>query len=167
MRGSAFIGLLLAFGLGFGLGIWLENRKTPISGEFRTISERVDTCIVRDTIVQYRAFSQKITIRDTIRIKADTVRIADTLFVEVERQQIEWSDSLATVWASGVGVAVDSIKHYTSTRYVTSSQVVEKIRKDSRLGIGISAGYALTPKGGQPYIGIGLNYNLYNFKKKR
>lgn len=166
MRGSSFIGFLLAFGLGFGLSSWFENRKTPISGEFRTISERVDTCIVRDTIVQYRAFSQKITIRDTVRIKADTVRVADTLFVEVERKQIEWSDSLATVWASGVGVAVDSVRHYTATRYVTSSQVVEKIRNDSRLGIGISAGYALTPKGGQPYIGIGLNYNLYNFKKR-
>lgn len=166
MNKANYIGLLIAFGLGFGLGFWLENRKTLISGDFRTISERVDTCIVRDTIVQYRAFSQKITKRDTVRIKGDTIRVRDTLFVAVERQQIEWRDSLSTIWASGVAVEVDSVKHYTATRYVTSSQVVERVRRDSRLGIGISAGYALTPKGGQPYIGIGINYNLYNFKKR-
>lgn len=166
MRGGRFIAVAVAFALGFGACFWLGNRKTQKEGEFRTISERVDTLVLRDTIVRYRAFSQKITLRDTILLKADTVTVRDTLFVAVERQQIEWEDSLATIWASGVAVAVDSVRHYRQTSIVNRVEVVERVQKPSRWGIGISAGYALTPRGGQPYIGVGVNYNLVNFKKR-
>ncbi len=62
-------------------------------------------------------------------------------------------------YVSGYKARLDSI-------FITSRQTVVRIRdpaKKKRFSVGIQAGYGMTPKGFQPYIGIGVSVNLFNF----
>ena len=97
--------------------------------------------------------------RDTFRL-ADTVRMHDTTFVVLDRERVEWRDSLCTVWASGVRPSVDSVRHYVTERVITNTVTVPGPRKVTRWGVGVQAGYGVSDKGLTPYVGVGLSYNL-------
>lgn len=150
------LALAAALAVGFALG-----RRTRTSAP-QTVTKIVrDTLTVRDTItVSTPVYLTRREIRrDTVAV-TDTLRVRDTLVVVLPREQVEWRDSLVTVWASGIRPAVDSVRHYTRTEIVTQTVTVPGPRRVSRWGLGVQAGYGVSDKGLTPYVGVGLSYNI-------
>lgn len=138
------------------LGWWLGKRNSTkadittdtIRVEYTTSGWRTDTIIKPDTV-------RLLTTR-TVRVAVtDTVHHTDTIAIQAEQK--EYHGEGWRVWASGVGVQLDSIKVRTDTVHITNTIK----RKPRRLSVGLQAGYGLTPKGLQPYIGVGLNYRFW------
>ena len=72
-----------------------------------------------------------------------------------------YRDSSYIAWVSGYRPSLDSIRVFSRTRYVTKI-ITEKSEppESKRLNFGLQAGYGITPKGIQPYIGIGLGFRF-------
>ena len=119
---------------------------------------KVDRPIVREsTIVKYKVVRLPIA-KDTICV-SDTIK--DSVFVEVPIEQKVYSDSNYTAWVSGYRPRLDSI-HITHTE-VSHKLVNNNSKGSKRLFIGIQVGYGITPRGIQPYLGLGLSYNFFGF----
>ncbi len=123
------------------------------------VETRTDTVVVRDTI------------RDTVPVvkeyfitRTDTVtmRLAgDTVFVSVEvpieRQVYQTPQYKAEI--EGFRPRLVSMELYQERYEITRTEYIS-VPDNRRWGIGVSAGYAVTPKGLQPYIGLGVQYNI-------
>lgn len=142
--------VLVSLALGFMVGRGCV--KTPPCGAPEV---RVDTLTVRDTIVAYKPVLAVRRVVDTMKVPVP-VRDTDTVFVQLPREQLEWTDSLATVWVSGYRPAVDSVRHYTATQIIT---VTERMSAP-RWALGIQAGVGAGRAGLTPYVGVGVTYNL-------
>lgn len=80
----------------------------------------------------------------------------DSVKVQISISQKIYEDTLYRAYISGYEPNLDSITIKQRTTYITRT-----IRdKESRFRIGLQAGYGLTPKGMQPYVGVGLSYRL-------
>lgn len=102
-------------------------------------------------VVRYIAKSLPIA-RDsaTKQLRSDSVK------VQIPISQKVYEDTLYRAYVSGYEPNLDSITIKQRTTYITHT-----IRdKESRFRIGLQAGYGLTPKGMQPYVGVGLSYRL-------
>lgn len=117
---------------------------------------RIDT--VRDTLLvpKYVHVEHFDTIRDTVDGNPIymPVPISSYLFTD---------DSTYRVEMEGYNVKARNIEVYPRTVTQTVIERVEVPGKPKRWGIGLSAGGAITPQGLQPYIGIGINYQLLSF----
>ena len=146
--------VLVSLALGFMVGRGCV--KTPPCGAPEV---RVDTLTVRDTIVTYKPVLTVRRVVDTMTVcihVRDTVIRTDSVFVQIPREQLEWTDSLATVWVSGYRPAVDSVRHYTATQIIT---VTERMPAP-RWALGLQAGVGAGRAGLTPYVGVGVTYNL-------
>lgn len=82
--------------------------------------------------------------------------VSDSVKVKIPISQKVYEDTLYRAYVSGYEPNLDSITIKQKTTYITHT-----IRdKESRFGIGLQAGYGLTPKGMMPYFGVGLSYRL-------
>lgn len=82
--------------------------------------------------------------------------VSDSVKVQIPISQKVYEDTLYRAYISGYEPNLDSITIKQRTTYITHT-----IRdKESRFRIGLQAGYGLTPKGMQPYVGVGLSYRL-------
>lgn len=142
--------VLVSLALGFMVGRGCV--KTPHCGPPEV---RVDTLTVRDTIVAYKPVLEVRRVVDTMKVPVP-VRDTDTVFVQLPREQLEWTDSLATIWVSGYRPAVDSVRHYTATQIIT----VTERTPAPRWALGIQAGVGAGRAGLTPYVGVGVTYNL-------
>ena len=70
-----------------------------------------------------------------------------------------YRDSSYTAWVSGYAAALDSIEVYPRTLIVR--QTAPPAAKPRRWSMGVQAGYGLTPKGLQPYVGVGVSIRLF------
>lgn len=126
---------------------------------------QVDTLIIRDTVVHDRPVYVTRMKLDSVLVPvevADTLHTTDTVYVWLQREQVRWTDSLCTVYASGIKPQVDSVEHYISEKVVTVTVPVEVVKR-TRWGIGIQAGAGVGKDGLTPYIGVGVSYNLLAF----
>lgn len=126
---------------------------------------RTDTVVVRDT-VRETVLVPKIrylTRVDTVLllVPGDTVKVP--VLVPISRKVYEGEDYRAVV--SGFRASLDTLDIFRKTQTVTNTVVqrVEVPGKPKRWGIGVSAGYALTPQGMKPYIGFGVQYNFLSW----
>lgn len=152
--------LLMAFMLVLG---FIIGRNCPQETPVGPIKTKVDTLVVYDTITQIQPISveKRVVERQLVQI-SDTLRIRDTMFVYMNREQVIWRDSLSAVYASGIMPQVDSVKHFVQDRFITiETQVPVKIR--SRWGLGLQAGMGAGKDGITPYVGVGLSYNLLSW----
>ena len=119
---------------------------------------------------------EPIVIRDTItEIKIDTqyfakpepykVVVIDTIYIPQQGANLvqeikEYKDSSYYARISGINAYLEEIKVFpkTTTQYIYQMEKVYQKRK--KWGIGVSAGYCATTQGLQPYIGIGVSYNI-------
>ena len=129
--------------------------------------ERVDTLFILDTIVSEKPVFEEKRITERIFVPVhDTIRVKDTLYLYAEREQVHWKDSLSDVYASGIGVEVDSVLHYVPTQIITKERDVF-VKVKPQWSIGVHAGYGAFAKNGQittsPYIGVGVSYNLFSW----
>lgn len=136
-------------------------------GAIPVCDERVDTLVIRDTITQYEPIYKEIHKVEKVLVPVvDTMRVTDTLYVYLEREQVVWQDSLSRVYASGILPQIDSVEHYINERIVTR-ELTRVVKERCRWGVGVHAGYGVGVMGskvcGMPYIGIGISYNLISW----
>ena len=81
---------------------------------------------------------------------------AQTVMLPITQQV--YRDTAYTAWVSGYAAALDSIAVYPRTLIVR--QTAPSACKPRRWSFGIQAGYGLTPRGMQPYVGLGLTVRL-------
>lgn len=87
----------------------------------------------------------------------DSVYNADSAVVELPIEQKVYGDSTYKAWVSGFDARLDSIKLFQPTKYIT----ITTKQKPSRWNVGLQGGVGITPKGIQPYIGVGVSYKLF------
>ena len=117
---------------------------------------KVDRPIVREsTIVKYKVVRLPIA-NDTICV-SDTIK--DSVFVQVPIEQKVYSDSNYTAWVSGYHPRLDSIS-ITHTEVSFHKLVNNSSEGSKRLYLGIQVGYGITPRGMQPYLGLGVSYKF-------
>ena len=126
---------------------------------------RTDTVVVRDTVRETVLVPKVryLTRVDTVLllVPGDTVKVP--VLVPISRNVYEGEDYRAVV--SGFRASLDTLDIFRKTQTVTNTvvQPVEVPGKPKRWGIGVSAGYALTPQGMKPYIGAGVQYNFLSW----
>lgn len=124
-----------------------------------------DTVVVRDTVRETVLVPKVryLTRVDTVLlpVPGDTVEVP--VLVPISRNVYEGEDYRAVV--SGFRASLDTLDIFRKTQTVTNTVVqrVEVPGKPKRWGIGVSAGYALTPQGVKPYIGAGISYSFITF----
>lgn len=140
--------------------VWQNHRqKKPVEPP----EIKVDTLIVRDTIMQYKPiFTDKIKVDSVLIPVKDTIVIRDSVYIYMDREKITWRDSLCEVYASGIMPQVDSVRHFQEYKYITiETQAPVKVK--SHWGLGINAGYGVGEGRLTPYIGVGISYNILSW----
>ena len=158
MRNSVIIlfALLVVGAIGF-----IAGRKTAKTGGEGTIVERVDTLVIRDTIVSYKPKYITRRVVDSVPFPVtDTIRMKDTLFLVLPREQVVWEDSLARVYASGINPQVDSVFHYRTEKVINH---IVPVKVNSRWGLGVQGGVGFGKDGLTPYVGVGVSYNILSW----
>ncbi len=120
---------------------------------------------------EYKSTVPEIILRhDTVKIPepvAVSIRTVDTVFITVpmEKDTVQvplpieqkmYSSPEYTVWVSGYVPALDSL--HLNIPVTERNQY--RPAPQRRFSAGIQAGYGITPRGLQPYIGIGVSYRL-------
>ena len=132
-----------------------DNTEIVTDTIFKVV--KVDHPIVREsTIVKYEIVQLPIVASDTICV-SDTIK--DSVFVEVPIEQKVYSDSNYTAWVSGYHPRLDSIS-ITHQEVSFHNLVNNNSEGSKRLFIGIQVGYGITPRGMQPYLGLGISYKF-------
>lgn len=137
----------------------------------------VRTVTVYDTIPYYYPV-----VRDSVVIRYETYRVAmagdkspgleqkevsseeadirDSAIVELPVIQRHYADSIYEAWISGpVDPRLDSLRVFAPTTVITRSEW----KPPKRWHLGVTAGFAVTPKGVQPYLGAGITYSFKSF----
>lgn len=148
--------------LSFGLG-----RYTATPERILAESVRIDTLILRDTVTIHAPHYVHRHTRDTLRIPIREI-VHDTVAVYLPRETKVYEDARYRAEVSGYEPSLDRIDIYAQTQVVTKD-FTQMVKKKTRWGIGINAGYglainannqAITPA---PYLGIGIQYNLISW----
>ena len=84
----------------------------------------------------------------------------DSAAVEIPITQREYEAEEDHAWVSGYEPSLDSIYVFPRHDVVT---IREPPGRQKRWGVGVFAGYGMTPQGLQPCVGVSVNYNLFNF----
>lgn len=88
----------------------------------------------------------------------DTIRFDSCAHV---REVKEYGDSTYYAKVSGISPALDEIRVYPRTVYRTETVTNTVKERRKRWGVGVHAGYGLTPKGVQPYVGVGVSWDVW------
>ena len=127
-----------------------------------------DTLVLTDTIIKMQPKPYKVTIIDTIYLpqqpqqpqkpqKPQKPQI-DTLI----RQEVIYKDSTYMAVVGGIEPYLKSIEIYPKTIYVNNNTTTT-IKVRSRFGLGVQAGYGYGRNGLQPYVGVGVQYNFFQW----
>ena len=136
---------LLMFSAGFMLGRMSKRSKTELKVERLT-----DTVVIRQPeIMVVHTLAP-----DTVRLAVvDALRDTTHVLVEVPRQQHRYEGEGYQAWVSGFRPSLDSI--------VIERQILLPQAKPRRWSVGLQAGIGATPRGIQPYFGVGISFKLY------
>lgn len=156
------VGIAVAVLIGFLIGKQ-HPQKLPVE----PIKEKVDTLLIFDTITLTKpVFVEKIQLDSVYMPVTDTLWKHDTLYVYLEREQIQWQDSLCRVYASGINPQVDSVTHFLQETII-NREISVPVKVKSRWGLGIQVGYGAGINGKQvyltPYVGVGISYNILSW----
>lgn len=133
--------------------------------KYRNAPADTVTIIKHDTIkidnpvpvVKYVKEKEYVKITDSLLVH-DTV----THFVELPREYLVYKDTSYRAVVSGVQPRLDSIEIYQTSTTSTITKFVE-VKKKTRWGIGVQAGYGYNGKDWKPYVGAGVQYNLFSW----
>ena len=130
------------------------------------VETRIDTLVIRDTIrtVQPKYIAVKVV--DTIRVPVPVAGGKDTVWAELPKEQKVYSDSTYRAVVSGYLPSLDTIDVFRKTVFIDKETTKTVYVQPSRWSIGVGAGYGVTKSGLSPYIGIGVQYNLWSPKTK-
>lgn len=148
---------IIIFCIGFAAGVACcnlpEQRSASLPGR-TTVLTRVDTVRVTcPEIVVVRAAGE---FTERFATVADSVGCTDSADVRVPCLQAVYAGGGYRAYVSGYRPRLDSIILHRPT--------VERIQtvavRQRRLGIALQAGYGFTPKGLQPYVGVGISWRI-------
>ncbi len=150
----AVVASVVAFVGGLAVG-YVDGRHTAHGTEGNdTIREVVTQTEVKvDTIVRLRPLPYRVWVEQTDTIVLDSCKHI--------REVAEYCDSTYYARVSGVSARLDEIRVYPKTVYRTETRTNYVTQKSSRWGFGIQGGYGITPKGFQPYVGVGVSWRLW------
>lgn len=163
-RSYCFIcGLLLGLFLGFMFSTpqACTKPRTEVVRDTVTDTVRYYLPVPKDSVViRYKTVKMPVAPKDTSLTEnyaQDSAQIIrDSMDVEIPVTQKHYADSTYDAWVSGYEPNLDSIKVYRNT--ITERIYIQpKVR---RWNIGIMGGYGITPKGFQPFLGVGVTYNI-------
>lgn len=134
-------------------------RHTPIP--------QIDTIVVHDTFCYEKPIPVYTRVIDSIRVAVtDTLRLSDTLYIQLPREQKVYEDSTYRAVVSGYLPDLDTMTVYRKTTTITET-IVREVPIKKRWGLGIQVGYGATLNGNQittsPYVGVGISYNILRF----
>ena len=166
MKWWHYILLLLSIVAALLIGL-LIGMQHPLKKPIEPIKIKVDTLFIYDTItLSEPVYVEKVKLDSVLIPVVDTLRIQDTMYVYLEREQIQWHDSLCRVYASGVMPQVDSVQHFVCDKIVTIETKVP-VKVKTHWGLGVNAGYGVGLSGKQvyltPYVGVGISYNILSW----
>ena len=159
----------ILLGLITGIVICLLN---GLASCHRTTDKEVititDTLVLTDTIIKFQPKPYKVTIIDTIYLPQQPQQSQqpqqpqqpqiDTLI----RKEVTYKDSTYTAVVGGIEPYLKSIEIYPKTIYVNNNTTTT-IKVRSRFGLGVQAGYGYGRNGLQPYVGVGVQYNFFQW----
>ena len=177
MKGKNFFSTMLLISAITILGYALIYK--PIKSSTPTYDVVRDTVIYNDTIPYYRPIPKDSLI---VRYRTDILPVAnkaskgydnndsllsqsveqvggDSAAVVITITQKVYEDNAYKAWVSGYEPQLDSIFVYQKTQ-VINNYIREKPK---RWGIGLQIGYGCTGKELHPYIGIGVNCNIFRW----
>lgn len=128
------------------------------------------TVVVYDTIPYYKPVPKDSVIKKYITVKLpvaepqdsvierqDSIVTQDSVKVQIPISQKVYQDSLYKAYISGYRAELDSIFIYNKETTITVRP------KPKRWHIGVGAGYGMTLKGFQPYVGVTFSYSIFSF----
>ena len=118
-----------------------------------------DTLVLTDTIIKFKPKPYKVTIIDTINIPQQPQQPQQPQIDTLIRQEVIYKDSTYMAVVGGIEPYLKSIEIYPKTIYVNNNTTTT-IKVRSRFGLGVQAGYGYGRNGLQPYVGVGVQYNL-------
>ena len=145
------------------VGSFFFGRATKDTSIESTKIER-DTIIVRDTIREYYPQEVVRTIVRTERVEVPIVRydtIKEVVEVEIPIEAKEYKSEEYYAIVEGYNPRLKSIEVYPRTAYINTTETIKE-RKRWGVSVGVQGGYGFTPKGWQPYAGVGVSFG-YNF----
>lgn len=154
------------FHLGLGAGLLLGVLSlflcvSHFKAQIRALKPTEVQVIHRDTITLEKPLEIEKTTRDTIFVELrDTIRLRDTLFVRLEREQKIYADTNYRAVISGYLPCLDTISVYPLTITKTSTRKEwRKINYGLQAGMGIVMPLNSNPSFGG-YVGFGVCYKF-------
>ena len=145
--------------IAFICGLWLCLLITRCTNKAATEQPIRDTIvdtikvvkpIAVDSVVPRYKWVNVERVKDTTIVNEVSEVVFDTIRIRLPIESKHYTAESYDAWVSGYEPSLDSIKVYQR----------EVKPKQSRWSIGLQGGVGLTPKGLQPYIGIGIGYRL-------
>ena len=151
--GYIFVCLLALF-LSFSIG---RNSVEPSVQEVEIIKRDTLTILQIDTITIIKPQPYRVEVIDTIYIEKQP---QGSVFVQEIK---EYKDSTYYAKISGINAFLEEIRVYPRTeyKYIANTEIMRE--KPKKWGLGVQAGYGIGRNGLQPYIGVGISYNLIRF----
>ena len=143
----------------FMCGLWLCLLITRCTNKAATEPTLRDTIVDTIKVVKPIAVDSVVTrykwvnverVKDTTIVNEVSEVVFDTVMVRLPIESKHYEGKDYEAWVSGYEPSLDSINVYNRTI----------LPKPKRWSIGLQGGVGLTPKGLQPYIGIGIGYRL-------
>lgn len=101
---------------------------------------------------------------DTLWLPGEPRIIHDTTWFALPREEVEYRDSSYRAVVSGFMPRLEELEIYRKKEVITiQTEKTITIPKKTRFGVGVQAGYGITPSGLQPYLGLGVTYNILSF----
>ena len=143
----------------FMCGLWLCLLITRCTNKAATEPTLRDTIVDTITVVKPIAVDSVITRYKVVEVErvnyVDSINtisevVFDTIKVRLPIESKHYEGNNYEAWISGYEPSLDSINVYNRTI----------LPKPKRWSIGVQGGLGITPKGVQPYIGVGFSYRL-------
>ncbi len=119
--------------------------------------------VPKDSFV-VRTITEKVPVLDTLLTVPDSSDLVvsvdnDSATVNIPITQKVYEDSTYRAYVSGYRPALDSIFIFRPTERI----YIRSPTKAKRFNVGLQCGYGMTPKGFQPYIGLGISVTFFSF----
>ena len=145
--------------IAFVCGLWLCLLITRCTNKAATEPTLRDTIvdtirvikpIAKDSVVTRYKWVNVERVKDTTIVNEVSEVVFDTIRIRLPIESKHYTAENYDAWVSGYEPSLDSIKVYSR----------EIKPKQSRWSVGLQGGVGMTPKGVQPYVGIGVAYRL-------
>lgn len=116
---------------------------------------KTDTIRITDTIVSVQPICTIKRVTDTLLIHTTDTLMRDVV-VSIPKEERVYEDSTFRAVVSGYRPSLDTLQVYQRHSVV---KVTER-EAPPRWSLGLQGGVGVTPKGVQPYLGVGITYRL-------